>query len=74
MIVKIRYIAKNTGIAKIEIFAMHSIFRYIAKIRYDSEIIQRSEFSSTVPLATVPFSLLHFSSIFCSSFLLVSDL
>ena len=38
-------IAKNTGIAKIEIFAMHSTFRYhseilfaiIAKIRYDSE-------------------------------------
>ena len=31
-------IAKNTGIAKIEIFAMHSNFRYIAKIRYDREI------------------------------------
>ena len=33
-----RYIAKNTGIAKIEIFSMHSTFRCIEKISYDSEI------------------------------------
>ena len=42
MIAKIRYIAKNTGIAKIEIFAMHSNFRY------------HSEMSSISNFGTVP--------------------
>ena len=39
----------------------------IAKIRYHSEITQRSEISSTVPLATVPTAL-------CFLFLLFSAL
>ena len=73
MIAKICYIAKNTGIEKIEILAMHSNFRYIAKIRYDSEIslskrnVQHSEFWHYSSLATVPlvsasffFYFLHF--------------
>ena len=34
-----RYIAKISGIAKIQIFAMHGNFLYIEKFRYDSEIL-----------------------------------
>ena len=63
-------IAKNTAIAKIEIFSMHSTFRY------HSEITQRSEISSTVPLATVPitpcFLFLLFSALL-SSWSLIYD-
>ena len=43
MIAKFHYHSEFSVIAKIEIFAMHSNFRY------------DSENSSTVPLATVPF-------------------
>ena len=68
MIAKICYIEKNTGIEKIEIFAMHSNFRY------------HSEISSIANFGTVPhwllfhWSQLHFSSIFYTSLLLVFDL
>ena len=39
MIAKIRYDRENSVIVKIEIFAMHSNFRYDYEFRYDSEIL-----------------------------------
>ena len=41
-----RYIAKISGIEKIQIFAMHSNFCYIAKFRYHSENFRHRENSN----------------------------
>ena len=62
MIAKIRYHSENSVMAKIEIFAMHSNFRY------DSEFPSVAKFwhcssLATVPLlpaATIPTTLFHF--------------
>ena len=68
MIAKFRYHSENSVIAKIEIFAMHSNFCY------DSENSSVAKFPALFHWLLFPFSLLQFSSVFCSSFLFVSDL